>query len=256
MNVLVAIILAIVAIWLIQKWMAGITDHGEVVLVPDLTTYSLEEAGEVLEPLELSYAVLDSSEFSTEVPPGSVVGQYPLPGSEVKRNRTIQLTLNSMQPRMVEVPNVIDIPNIDANYRLESRGFKVGKIRYVPDLGKDNVLYLEINGRELKPGERLRKGTVVDMVLGMGLSNERVRVPNLYGMSLDSARLVLQSKMLNIGAVLYDEEVSDTSAARIYQQSPRPNPNPVIRMGDGVDVWLTDEYTKLPADSLRNDDSY
>lgn len=161
-----------------------------------------------------------------------------------------------MYPRMIEVPDVIDIPNQDARHRLESRGFNVGKIRYIPDLGKDNVLFLEVNGKEIASGSKLRKGSTIDMVLGMGLSNQRVAVPHLNGLTVDQARATLQTSMLNLRAVLYDEEIGDTATALIYRQSPMANPAPVIRMGDGVDVWVTNDHTKLAVDTLDNHTAY
>lgn len=249
-NAVVILIVAVLGIYFLQKYLSAITDHGEVVIVPDLSTYSLSQVENELSALELTYEVMDSSEFKKSYPPGSVVQQYPVAGSEVKRDRTIKLTLNPLHERKLELPDVIDIPRTDAAFRLESRGFKVGKVRYVPDIGKDNVLAVELNGNKVEIGQKYEKGTSFDLVLGMGLSDERIGVPSLYGMVADSVSFVLRSRMLNPGAVLYDETVTDTASARVYKQTPVPTMESVIRMGDGVDVWLTDDYTKIPANPL------
>lgn len=250
LNVAVILVVAVVGIFALQKYMDAITDHGEVVLVPDLSTYSLSQVESELEPLYLRFEVMDSSEFNRQFPPGSVVNQYPKPGSEVKEDRVIKLTLNPLHERKLELPDVIDIPKVDAAYRLESKGFKVGKIRYVPDLGKDNVLAVEINGETVETGDVFEKGTSFDLVLGMGLSDERVAVPRLYGLRLDSAKLALRNRMLNSGAILYDEDVTDTAAAKVYKQTPLPTGEQVIRMGADVDVWMTTDYTKIPVATL------
>ncbi len=249
-NLIVMLIIAVGGIFAVQWWLSGITDHGEVVVVPDLTGMTVSMVEEDLQELTLDYEVLDSSEFSTEYEPGSVVGQYPSAGSAVKADRVIKLTLNPMHERKLELPAIEDIPRIDAQYRLESRGFKVGDVRYVPDIAKDNVLWVELNGEKVESGEMYEKGTAFNLVLGMGLSDEKTYVPKLYGMALDSARTRLGASMLNIGAVLYDEEISDTTSAVIYKQTPAPTPEFVIRMGSGVDVWLTNDGTKVPIDSL------
>lgn len=249
-NAVIIVFVAIAGLYLLNGWLGAITDHGEVVVVPDLTTYSLEEVDETLTELSLSWEVLDSSEFDRSVPPGAVVGQYPDAGSEVKRDRTIKLTLNPLNERKLPLPDVLDIPNIDAAYRLESRGFNVGQIRYVPDIGKDNVLAVEVRGEEVEPGTLFEKGTTFDLVLGMGLSSERVSVPMLFGLKLDSARYILRSRMLNVGAVLFDEEVSDSTAAVVYKQTPQPTLDRVIRMGDAVDLWMTEDGTKVPEAAL------
>lgn len=250
-NTILILVVAVAGIYGLQRWMDAITDHGEVVIVPDLSTYSLSQVETELGPLSLSFEVLDSSEFNKSFPPGSVVNQYPRPGSEVKEDRTIKLTLNPMHERKLELPDVIDIPRVDAAFRLESRGFKVGKVRYVPDLGKDNVLAVEINGQKVEIGDKFVKGTSFDLVLGMGLSDERVGVPSLYGLPADSVEWVLRNRLLNTGAVLYDEEITDSSSVRVFKQTPLPTAEPVIRMGDGVDVWLTNDYTKIPTNPLE-----
>ena len=53
--------------------------------------------------------------------------------------------------------------------QLKSLGFRIGKERYIKDLGRDVVRKLEIKSKEVKPGEKLPKNTVIDLVLGDGL---------------------------------------------------------------------------------------
>ena len=56
--------------------------------------------------------------------------------------------------------------------QLKSLGFRIGKERYIKDLGRDVVRGLEINNKNIKPGDRLPKNTVIDLVLGDGLINK------------------------------------------------------------------------------------
>ncbi len=249
-NLFVMLIVAVVGVFAIQAWLSSITDHGEAVEVPDLTGLTVSMVESDLAALNLSFEVLDSSEFSTAVEPGSVVNQYPTPGSHVKENRVIKLTLNPMYERKLELPSIVDIPRTDAQFRLESRGFKVGEVRYVPDIARDNVLWVEVDGEKVIPGELYTKGMSFDLVLGMGLSDEKTYMPRLYGMRLDSARTRLGGSMLNIGAVLYDPDLNDTASAVVFKQAPLPTSELVVRMGSGVDVWLTNDRTKVPADTL------
>ncbi|NVK05116.1 MAG: PASTA domain-containing protein [Flavobacteriia bacterium] len=252
-NLIVMGVIAIAGIFVLRMWLASITDHGEVVIVPDLTGMSLNMVEEDLSGLSLTFEVLDSSEFSTRYEPGSVVMQYPAAGAEVKMNRRIMLTLNPMNERKLALPNIVDIPRVDAQYRLESRGFKIGQIRYYPDIAKDNVLWVEMNGVKVEPDALYSKGTAFDLVLGAGLSDEKTYVPILYGLSLDSAQMRLNSGMLNVGAILYDEDVTDTANAVVFKQVPLPNRDLVIRMGGGVDIWMTNDGTKIPQTTFTMD---
>ena len=56
--------------------------------------------------------------------------------------------------------------------QLKSLGLRIGKERYIKDLGRDVVRRLEIDKKQIKPGDRLPKNTVIDLVLGDGLINK------------------------------------------------------------------------------------
>ena len=47
-------------------------------------------------------------------------------------------------------------------------GLQLGKVTYKPYLGKDMVLEMWVNGKEVKPGTEVMKTTKVDLVLGDG----------------------------------------------------------------------------------------
>ena len=64
-----------------------------------------------------------------------------------------------------------------AIYDLESQGFVVGNLIYVPYIGKDVVIEVKIGDRSVMPGEKLTKGTIIDLVLGQGLSDELILSP-------------------------------------------------------------------------------
>ena len=62
---------------------------------------------------------------------------------------------------------------IDQTYRqvkpnLEALGFKVGKVTYADNIGKDMVLKLTHKGKALKAGDKLARTSVIDLVLGNG----------------------------------------------------------------------------------------
>ncbi|MGB0980358.1 MAG: PASTA domain-containing protein, partial [Croceimicrobium sp.] len=129
--------------------------------------------------------------------------------------------------------------------------FKVGELKYVPYIGKDVVIDVKIEERSLMPGTKLKKGSTVDLVLGMGLSDELVRAPYLRWKSLDEATEYLKMRSFNLGSVIYDDEISDTATALVFRQNPAPSIEPSIRMGREIDIWLTNDYTKIANDSLE-----
>ncbi len=238
-------------IWLLNYSLDRYTEHGISVQVPDLSGLALTEVETTLSEKKLSFAIIDSAEYDPSFPRGSVISQYPDAGSQVKTGRELKLTINPFFPRKVELPDLIEKTKRRAIYDLESKGFKVGELKYRPYIGKDVVIDVLIDERSLMPGTKLKKGTTVDLVLGMGLSDDLVRSPYLRWKSLAEAEEYIQLRSFNLGSVIYDEEITDSATALVYRQNPAPSKEPSIRMGREIDIWLTNDYTKIVNDSLE-----
>ncbi len=68
----------------------------------------------------------------------------------------------------------------------------------MPDISIDVVLQQLYNGKDIAEGDSLQKGSVIDLVLGKGLSNQRTSVPNLTGINLSSATDMILGASLNL----------------------------------------------------------
>ena len=71
----------------------------------------------------------------------------------------------------------------------------------------------KVNGISIEIGQELYHGTTIDLVVGKGLSNEKIHIPNLLGLSRIEANIVLKSASLNIGLEYFNNEVSDSNNA-------------------------------------------
>ncbi|MEQ9262460.1 MAG: PASTA domain-containing protein [Owenweeksia sp.] len=250
-NLLVAIIGMALLFWGITTMLSSYTRHGENIQVPDLSRLSYEEAVRRLQSEELEFEILDSAEFNPDFPRGSILAQYPYAGSLVKEGRIIKLTLNPLKPRKIELPELIEKTKRRAIYDLQSKGFELGELEYIPYIGKDVVVDVKVNGSSVKSQDKFEKGTVVTLVLGQGLGGSLVRVPYLKRLTLAEAEEKLLGASLNKGSIRFDDEITDSAAALVYQQYPNPTQKPSINLGQQVDIWLTNDYTKLPLDSLE-----
>lgn len=161
-------VILLILIFALMKWLNYHTKHDQRIRVPDLEQLSLNETENVLKEVNLRFVVIDSAIFNPKFPPKTVIEQNPVGGDFVKENRKIYLTLNPSGYRKITVPNVIDQTKRQVVVQLKSIGFRIGKERYIPDLGKDVVRGLEINKKEIKPGDKLAKNSIIDLVLGDG----------------------------------------------------------------------------------------
>lgn len=167
-QLLFAFIIIIVLIFALLQWLSIATDHGNEITVPDLRKLSEEQAAEKLDELDLEYVLLDTIDYNKDFPKYSVVQQDPLPGAKVKEGRKIYIKVNSAGFGSVTIPDLIEKTLRQAEPTLAAIGLEVGKITYKPYLGKDMVLEMHSNGKRLKPGDKVKKASVIDLVLGDG----------------------------------------------------------------------------------------
>jgi beta-lactam-binding protein with PASTA domain len=243
-----AIIVGIAMLLII--WLNIYTRHGQSRSVPDFSGMDIEEAAITARKNKLKYLITDSV-YTSIVLPGCVAEQHPLAGLKVKKWRTIALTVNAFNPEMVEMPDLVELPKRQALALIGSSGMETGSLRYVPDISVDVVLQQLHNGKEVSPGELLQRGSVIDLVLGKGLSNQRTVVPNLVGLNLEPARNNIFSASLNLGTFIYDSSIKtadDSLNAFVYKQNPEFNTDATLQLGSSIYLWLTVDSARLPSE--------
>lgn len=213
------------------------TDHGDFVVVPNIKGKSMYDAKKELGDYDLDYMVSDST-YDESKPPLSVLDQQPRKGAKVKADRKIYITLNASAPPSVKIPSIIDNSRRQAELILRSWGLKLGQLIYIPDMAKDAVLNIQVNGKIVKPGTVVPKGTSVDLVLGDGFGNQMAEVPPVTDMTVLEARAVLEAVHLNVGMLLAEGKIDDTLAAYVYDQDPKFGQPGKLGPGNTVNLFI------------------
>ena len=248
-------------------WLDSYTEHDITFEVPDFSGLSLDEIEAFSDTVEIEFAVIDSL-YSTEFPRGTVADQEPQVGSRVKRGRTIYLTINALLPKQVAMPNIKNLSLRQAKAVLESVGLKLGDLEYQPDIAENAVLNQKIGDKIVRNGETVFAGTVIDLVLGLGLSNKKVSIPYLLYYRLDEALDRIQAASLNLATFKIDTPLTDTGLVRVYKQIPVFKEDDFVPMGTSMILYLTEDTIaidydvtfyatlQLPLDSLVTEDEY
>jgi beta-lactam-binding protein with PASTA domain len=250
-NLGFAIVIVVGAVMMLLIWLNFYTRHGQARPVPDFFGLTMEQTTKLAKKSRLKYQVIDSV-YTTLVPRGCVAEQNPKKGFKVKKWRNIVLTINAFSPEMVAMPNLVDLPKRQAILLVESSGLEIGLLKYKPDLSIDVVIGQLFNGKNIPTGDSLQKGSVVDLVLGKGLSNQRTPVPDLMGMNLEPAKNKILVASLNLGTFIYDNTIlnsEDTLTAFVYKQNPEYKEDASLQLGSAVYLWLSVDSAKLPVDS-------
>lgn len=227
------------------------TRHGQARAVPDFHGLTLTETAKLSKKCKLKYQVIDSV-YTAAVPSGCVAEQNPAPGLKVKKRRRILLTINAFNPEMVRVPNLVGLPKRQAIAMIQSVRLEAGQLRYIPDLSIDFVIKQLHDGKEIAAGDSVQKGSVIDLVLGKGLSYQRTPIPDLIGLKLEAAKNTILGASLNLGAHIFDKTVctaDDTIKAFVFKQNPEYKESSTLQLGSEIYLWLTVDSAKLPVDS-------
>jgi beta-lactam-binding protein with PASTA domain len=254
-NILVGIALVVIVFLLFMFSLNWLTKHGSSKTVPSVVGKNINDVQKLLSDAGFETVIQDSVYYDS-LPRGIVIKQVPDADQVVKVNRTVYVVINRFVPPDIAMPNLIGYSLRNAQYTLEGLGLKLGDTTSRIDFAKNSVLEMLFNGNTMKPGDKIRVGSSIDLVLARGLANEDVAVPKLIGLTLDEARMVLEERGLTLGTAIAFG-VQDTAAAYIYRQVPVPKTEDGVtirvRQGQMVDVWLQVEKPVIDSVPPPND---
>lgn len=246
-QVIIAIVLTLVLLYLVMFILRIYTDHGESFAVPDFKGMDIEQAEKMVSQTHLRYVVIDSL-FVKDAVPGTIIGQVPEANAQIKKNRVIFFTICTMSPEQVSMPKLTDIAYRQALNVIESSGLEIGKVEYKPSEYTNLVLEQRVFGDDAVEGMLVPKGTRVDLVVGQNFSGEQTEIPDLLGESYTSVKKIMGEVSLNFGAVVFDDSFTsaeDSANAIVWKQRPEPSDNQKIYQGQSIDIWLTLDDEKV-----------
>lgn len=253
-NLLAAIALALLLVFSFLQMLSFITKHGEYLTVPSLVGKDTQEAIKLLEKQGFEVMIQDSV-YTDTVKRGTVIKQLPDENSTVKINRTVFLTVNRYVPPMVAMPKLEGLTLRFALELLQRNHLELGDTTYKPDFMKGSVLEQRYNGSRILPGNKIKWGSRIDLVIGSGLSGESLLVPELTGLRYDSAKALLEQNGIGIGALILEGNVTDTAAAYIIRQNPEvkdaEDVPQYIQSGQLMDLWLSPVMIDIKKDSTK-----
>lgn len=167
-QLVIAFAIIVILGFLLLKFLDFKTNHGEEIEVPDLSKMQITIADDRLSGLGLELILLDTVDFRKDMPPYSVVEQDPKSGSTVKDGRKIYVKINAGGYTNVILPDFDEKTYRQISANLKSMGLKEGKITYRPNIAKDIVLGLTQNGKSLRKGDKVKKNSTIDFILGDG----------------------------------------------------------------------------------------
>jgi beta-lactam-binding protein with PASTA domain len=252
-NLLAGLSLLAIVVILFLQLLGWITRHGEYMKVPAVLGKNTKEAVAELEKLGFEVVIQDSV-YREEEKKGIVLKQLPDPNSTVKVNRKVFLTVNRETLPKVDMPQLEGKTLGFALDILERSHLKLGDTVFRADFMRGSVLEQLYLGKRIASGIKVPWGSKISLVVGSGLNNEQLSVPNLLGLTMGEGRILLEENGLILGALIADPGITDTAAAFIYQQSPSTlsdDGEPIlIQSGQLMDLWIS-PVQRVQADTIK-----
>lgn len=218
-------------------YLPNYTNHGQSVTVPELEGMHYNELESFLQARDLRYEITLDSGFVAEASSLSVLKQNPKPGTKVKQNRKIYVTLNAENAPLIKMPGLVNTLLKNAQEILSNYGLVRGDIVYVPDIGINVVLEQKYRGRDIKEGFEIPKGSQIDLVVGDGLGNQSLPMPNLIGMDDSEAEFLILGSGLRVGNISF-VQTDTVPKGTVIRQLPPEGVN--AKTGERVDIWVSD----------------
>lgn len=246
-NILLAVMVVVAIVVGSSIMLRVLTHHGKEITVPDFTNMRVSEAQYNAGINDIRVEVTDSV-YIRRMGRGLVYSQNPKAGSKVKKGRRVLLTINSVTPKKVQMPNLVGYSMRQAKAELLSRGLNLGKLIYVSDMATNNVLRQLRGNREIDAGTMIESGCEIDLVVGLSSTENQTCVPDVTGMKYMRAVDVVHDNSLNIKGLTFDETVkdyADSLDAVVWKQTPSASRAPIL-IGSEVNIYLTKDPLKKP----------
>lgn len=245
-NLVAAMVLALLLVFMVLQLLGWITKHGEYLTVPAVNGKPTSEAIKLLEDKGFDVVIQDSV-YTDTLQRGTVIKQLPDPNSTVKINRTVFITVNRFTPPMISMPSLEGKSLTYALEILERTHLQLGDTIFRADFMKGSVIEQQYKGNKILPGEKIQWGSKITLIVSGGLKEDNIRVPDLIGKTYGEAKAALDS----IGAIvsLIAPGVRDTMGAFIIKQNPpsmdEENHYVYIKQGMVMDIWLSPVMVNL-----------
>ncbi len=189
--------------------------------VPDLVGLEISVARAEIERAGFT-TVIEREVNTSDFGAGRVVSQRPPGGRTLRRGRKVHFTV-SLGMRETELPRVVGLTLRQAGLDLQTAGFTEGGVRRVlhPKVEKGDVI-----AQDPPIGALGTEGQPVDLLVSNGISERRLRAPDVIGLLVDDARAALRQNGFDVSERLARDDPAP--AGTVLDQFPAPG-SPLAR---------------------------
>lgn len=201
---------------------------GSYAKMPNVVGQTVDQAAQVLQPLELSVETAEA--FSEDIPVGTIVDTTPVAGEKARKGRAVTLIVSKGQERYLIPSNLEGMDPNGARKALEDLTLIVPTTK---EVYSDTVKKGLVSGSNPKAGEKVKRGAEVTLLISKG--PKPITIPAMLGEDYVNIKAAFDKLGLKIDVTdeIFDDSVSGTIL------SADPLPGVVVPKGSTIKVVLS-----------------
>lgn len=237
LHVLIMIGLTIVILSLVFLFIKIYARQGQEYELPEVVGTNVAEL-KANNPIGLDIVVMDSI-FRPNTEGGLILTQDPKGGTAVKKGRKLYITITAYNPEDAVFPELAGLTVRQAVSELRGCGLEVGTLKFVEDPYKNTIIDHTCKGKTVYAGQQIDRGSVIDLVVGLGDSTGSSVVPFVIGKTSEMARRDIIAASLNVGKEHF-RGVKHRQTAVVYKQEPDYTGVSRYNYGTSIELWYID----------------
>lgn len=199
---------------------------GEEVSVPNVCNLPLDSATIVLKKIGLQ-SVVTERRYDQIIEQGRIIIQEPLPDTKVKKGRIVNLSV-SLGPEKIVVPALSNLEFAKAKQIIDRLGLTIGDI---DTIFSDSIAEGKVIQTVPEPETEVKKGDAIKIILSKGIF---LKAPNLVGLKIDSAKVIIKNLNLILGSITEVEGTGEKGTIIVQN----PQPDQLINKGDTINLMV------------------
>ena len=236
-HVLIMLGLSLVILALVFLFIKIYARQGKEYVLPEVVGTNVADL-RADNPIGLDIVVMDSI-FRPNTEGGLILTQDPKGGTAVKKGRKLYITITAYSPEDAVFPELAGLTVRQAVSELRGCGLEVGHLKFVEDPYKNTIIDHTCKGKTVYAGQQIERGSVIDLVVGLGDSTGSSVVPFVIGKSAELAHRDIIAASLNVGKEHF-RGVKNRNTAVVYKQDPDYTGVSRYNYGTSIELWYID----------------
>lgn len=200
--------------------------------VPSVVGKEVMKALALLGEQDLSVKLMGET-YSSQVPEGIIISQFPAPGTKVRKDREIRVFVSG-GARLGIIPSLVGKKKREANIYLAQRGQKIGMVSY----SYTQVPEEEIISQDPSPQTETEVEKGINILVSLGAKDLQFYMPDFVGSKIEEVKELCSKLSLKIGKIKESPSLGEEGVV-IYQSA---SPGTMIDSETAIELTVSTFY--------------